>query len=474
MSQSQFLNQKPDDPSKPYVFISYARSDAPEDTLAAEEIELALVAAGIHCFRDVYIRKGAFWDQTIGKALKECDQMVLVGSSRSMDENRKEVYDEWFPFDQDRKTIYLFEIEKTDLNRRFKGRNNIDAVNDREQGLKDLLEAIRPGAGSTFEKRSNPALNSYRQSRITEWSQPRYQLDKHFVNLTMSLASGEDGREFKRRENFQTQDLREILNETKEESPVLVLLGRPGSGKSTLLRHLEMDLCNDQIQDDTDQITFFIQLNEYDPEMSPLDWLTSRWAEQFPELDSLNNYLDRDRAVLLLDAINEIPHGTLDEYNDIAARWQRFARQVTLRRGNRIIFSCRNSDYGGRLSSKALPVPQVEVQLMDERQVQAFLVKYVPDHWEKVWEQIRDSRNLELYKTPYFLNLVCQVVDDSGVVPLGRAGLFTSYIRRLLKRERDGILLRRYLLLSEFDREMISLNQWADPFTLPSGNYSRV
>ncbi|MFZ4795412.1 MAG: formylglycine-generating enzyme family protein, partial [Blastocatellia bacterium] len=141
--------------------------------------------------------------------------------------------------------------------------------------------------------------------------------------------------------------------------------------------------------------------------------------------------------------------------------------QMTMKKGNRVIFSCRNSDYGGRLSTKDLPVPQAEVQLMDENQVRSFLAQYVPSHHQRVWEQIRDSRNFELYQTPYFLNLVCQVVDDSGNVPVGRAGLFTSYVRVLLKRDLNGNLLRSSNLISDFDREMISSTEWADPFTLP-------
>jgi formylglycine-generating enzyme required for sulfatase activity len=466
MSRSKYLNQKPDDPAKPYVFISYARNDAPDDTGAAAQIEEALVTAGIHCFRDVHIPKADDWDLAIEDALEECNKMVLVGSSRSMDRTRIEVRDEWLPFYRKRKTVVLFAIEKFDLPRRFVRLNNINATIDREQALKDLLEAIQTGLSSTFEKLSNPALKAYRQSRIDEWSQPQYQLDKRFVNLTLSLASGEDGREFTKREKFLTQDLREILAETPK-NPVLVLLGRPGSGKSTLLRHLEMDHCADQIRNNSDQVTFLISLNEYAPGQLPIDWLRERWAERVSGLGSLDDCLARHQMVFLFDAFNEIPHGSSDEYNNIAASWQRFARQMTWKKGHRIIFSCRNSDYGGRLSTKDLPVPQAEVQLMDNNQVRSFLAQYVPDHHQRVWEQIRDSRNFELYQTPYFLNLVCQVVDDSGNVPAGRAGLFTSYVRVLLERDLNGNLLRGSRLISDFDREMISSMEWADPFTLP-------
>ena len=357
MSQSPYLNQKPDDPSKPYVFISYARSDAPEDTLAAVQIEEALVAAEIHCFRDVHMQRGDQGSWTINEKLKECNLMVLVASPRSMNESRQQVTAEWEWFISKKKKIFTFIIDATELPHLLGNINWIDAINDREKGLKELLEAIRPGAGGTFEKRSNPALNAYRQSRIEQWSKPGYRLDKRFVNLTLSIDLGEQESErWKKVETFRAQDLRVILDKTPE-NPVLVLLGNPGSGKSTLLRHLEMDLSADQMRDDSDQVTFFIQLNEYTPGRDPRAWLIERWAAYPFKIGSLDTYLNQHRVLLLLDAFNEVPHGSMKEYDQIAAEWRRFAQQ-TIGHGNRIIFSCRERDYGGRLSAKELRVPK--------------------------------------------------------------------------------------------------------------------
>jgi len=69
-----------------------------------------------------------------------------------MDETRIEVGDEWLPFYRKGKPVALFAIEKCDLDRRFERLNNIDAIDDRDRGLKVLLEAIR----GTFDKRSKP------------------------------------------------------------------------------------------------------------------------------------------------------------------------------------------------------------------------------------------------------------------------------------------------------------------------------
>jgi len=87
-----------------------------------------------------------------------------------------------------------------------------------------------------------------RLNRIADWSQPRYALDKRFVQLTLLVDKGEDAQGPRWESSRQFQDLREVLQETLD-TPALVLLGPPGSGKSTLLRRLEWDLAVDALRD---------------------------------------------------------------------------------------------------------------------------------------------------------------------------------------------------------------------------------
>ena len=92
------LNQKTVDDGELYVFISYAR----QDQTVAEKVEACLTAAGVRVFRDKSnIGAGTNWDMTIEQALEKCERMVLLLSPSSM--SSKEVYDEWFPFNQKRK-----------------------------------------------------------------------------------------------------------------------------------------------------------------------------------------------------------------------------------------------------------------------------------------------------------------------------------------------------------------------------------
>jgi len=82
------------------------------------------------------------------------------------------------------------------------------------------------------------ALREYRLGRIAEWSKPRHDLDKRFVNLALLLDKGEnEPRRWRRApEEFRFNDLRDVLEKTKEDG-ALVLLGAPGrSGLHRFIR----------------------------------------------------------------------------------------------------------------------------------------------------------------------------------------------------------------------------------------------
>lgn len=290
-----------------YVFISYARPQQP----IAETIEQFLSSAGVKVFRDTSeIREGANWDMTIETALQESQRMVLLLSSASMP-YRKEVHREWFFFDQQRKPIYPIYVEDCDLHSRMYAYNYIDARESLQTALDRLLAELKrdfdlPEAITGADKVSvipdvdtedrdlpdtiqamwdainqpdtdvilteeqalelrtyKPAnLREYRLGRVAEWSLPRYRLDKRFVNLTLLLDKGEQEQQrWQKADDFRFDDLRDVL--AKIDDPALVLLGAPGSGKSSLIRRLQLDHSIDQLRDDGDELTFFIQLNGY-------------------------------------------------------------------------------------------------------------------------------------------------------------------------------------------------------------------
>ncbi len=498
-----------------YVFISYARPQQP----IAEKIEQFLISAGVKVFRDTSeIREGANWDMTIEKALQDSQRMVLLLSSASMP-YRKEVHREWFFFDQQRKPIYPIYVEDCQLHSRMYAYNYIDArdslqtaldrlltelkrdfdlpeaitdadkvavipnadTDERElpDTLQALLDAIKKPDGdvvltvdqATELKDYKPLnLTEYRLGRIAQWSLPRYLLDRRFVNLTLLLDKGEtEQQRWQKADDFRFNDLRDVL--ARVDDPALVLLGAPGSGKSTLLRRLQLDHSIDALRDDTEQMSFFIQLNAYRARPdgtlpTPRQWLNKRWRDRYPDLPALDTYLRDGKVLLLLDAINEMPHSSTGEYHDRVASWRALTQEL-VQHGNRVMFSCRSLDYSATLSSSDLRVPQIEVQPMDKAQVRDFLNAYTPTHADLIWDELDGSPQFGLFQTPYFLKLLCEQVEATREIPKGRASLFTGFVRQALYRDLHLSILQPDTLLNEKDHQKLSLGKWRNPFDLP-------
>jgi len=462
------LNQKTVDEGELYVFISYAQPDHP----VAEKVAAFLASAGVRVFfapRSIGV--GDKWIAAVDHALRECRQMVLLLSPHSMPE-RKEVEHEWNYFDLERKPIYPLYLQDCQLHSRLRALLYEDARGDLQRALERLLKKMRSDASlpEAVAGAEPDALTTFRRERITEWSLPRYDLDKRFVNLTLLLDKGEHEQQRWQPEDFRFNDLRDVLK--SKDDPALVLLGAPGSGKSTLLRRLQLDHSEDCLRDGADQISFFIQLNGYRERASgelpdPRQWLGSRWAALYPKLPSLESYLHQGRALLLLDALNEMPHRNADDYRRRGGLWREFAQEAAAQ-GNRLIFSCRSLDYGGAyLSEPALPMPQVIIQPMNREQAQDFLKAYAPAHEKRIWDELDGAPQFSLFQTPYFLKLLCEQVAATGDVPKGRAALFTGFVRQALLREIHGELFQPGVLIREGDRDKISLGRWSNPFELP-------
>src|SRR5262245_47688688 len=69
---------------------------------------------------------------------------------------------------------------------------------------------------------------------------------------------------------------------------------------------------------------------------------------QQPQLPPLDTWLRKGRALLLLDALNEMQIQQGSSYRDLVKEWKTFMQQAA-REGNLLVFSCRTLDYGASL-----------------------------------------------------------------------------------------------------------------------------
>ena len=326
-------------------------------------------------------------------------------------------------------------------------------------------------------RHSPRSFDEYRLARIAEWSQPRYALDKRFTRLTLLLDQGPEAQGTR----WQPQprsfgDLREVLAETGETA--LVLLGPPGCGKSTLLRRLELDLATAALlgagATDPAPLTFLVPLARHqaqrpgDPPPLPREWLAREWSRRYPQLPGFDELLRGGRLVLLLDALNEMPHADVAAYQQQVALWRSFLGELP--RGTRALFSCRRLDYSALLSSTDLPVPQLRIEALGDPQVEEFLAVHDRHNGPALWRQLRGTPQLDLFRSPFYLRLLLAQAADGSASFAGRAALFTGFVRQTLARElaAGNPLFSDAELLSDWDSACIQRHEWPDdPHQLP-------
>ena len=319
------------------------------------------------------------------------------------------------------------------------------------------------------------SLEEYRLARIAEWSQPRHAIDKRFTPLTLLVDQGEQAQGPRWQAHRQYADLREVLAEVSE--PALVVLGPPGCGKSTLLRRLELDLAIDAFrsQSDAAPVSVILSLNSYrfsgNEETSPYDWIAREWSRRSAALGTLDELLRDGKLILLLDAVNEMPHAGEEDYRRLIGVWRDFLVDLTHRTpGTRVIFSCRELDYSATLSTPGLRVPHIRIERLSDTQVQEFLLLYSPERGAQVWKELKDTPQLDLFRSPFYLRMLLAQASDGGAVLSGRAALFTGFMRQALLREleADAPLFQAGALIDQRDHAQLVNRKWRNAYDLPA------
>jgi formylglycine-generating enzyme required for sulfatase activity len=221
----------------------------------------------------------------------------------------------------------------------------------------------------------------------------------------------------------------------------------------------------------------FLPLNRYRPYRpgetlpAPEEWLAQEWKRSYPGLPEFPELLQTERVLLLLDAVNEMPHAGEADYRERIARWKDFLADLASRApGTRAVFSCRSLDYSAPLSTPELPVPHVRIERLADEQVEEFLTVYNAELGPALWRRLRGTPQLDLFRSPFYLRLLLDQTERDGSPPEGRSALFTGFVRRALSREveADNRLFRPGALLDARDHDRIVRREWRDPYDLPA------
>jgi formylglycine-generating enzyme required for sulfatase activity len=116
-------------------------------------------------------------------------------------------------------------------------------------------------------------------------------------------------------------------------------------------------------------------------------------------------------------------------------------------------------------------VRQVQVEPLTPAQIENFLALYLAEQAPAVWDTLRrDSQQLALFATPFFLRLLVDQVAATGHLLTSRVALLTGFVRRALYREiqeRHHRLFYPGPLLTAGDIQQVIHSRWATPVALP-------
>jgi predicted NACHT family NTPase len=243
------------------------------------------------------------------------------------------------------------------------------------------------------------------------------------------------------------QDEVTVLSKSKESSKIcadifiekynrIAILGTAGSGKTTLLRYLALAYSIKTVFDKsnlkTPKIPFYISLLEYSKQKSLgsiFDFINNNLTENTDTyaVSYLKRIFDKGIAVVLLDAIDEVP---ANRRNDIFNNIKKFCESFTK---CKIILTCRTADYTHSFEN----FYEAEISRLTQDAVNKIIKSWFVDDKAKANLLIKHISKDEgikiLTETPLLLSLVCIQFRHDLSLPKRKVELYQRCIEALLR-----------------------------------------
>lgn len=222
----------------------------------------------------------------------------------------------------------------------------------------------------------------------------------------------------------------------------LMLLGKPGSGKTTFLQYLAMECNYGKLR--PNQVPIFIRLKEFaedtqrESELNLLQYLVQEFRCNGVEEESTLAVLTGGKALILLDALDEVPLSHVDKViREIRKFIQTFYK-------NQFVITCRVSAQKYRFQG----FTEVEIADFQEQQRDVFVKQWFmavahlsSKEGESTCNIFTQQLNLpenqrirELANTPILLHLLCLIFKVKMQFPCKSANLYEQALNIFLAR----------------------------------------
>ncbi len=231
--------------------------------------------------------------------------------------------------------------------------------------------------------------------------------------------------------------------EAVERYSKLIIFGKPGTGKTTFLKWLAIQCSREHLW--VNLIPVFLSAKAFaeakgQPEL--LHYIHKQWSDGEVLLTQTESILQRGRALILLDGLDEVRE---TDYDRVLQEIQEFSTQF-----HKCLFviTCRIAAQEYTFEQ----FTEVEIADFDDQQVTTFATQWFesrndPAKTARFLDKLRHHQRIQdLTTNPLLLTLLCLVFQESADFPSNRSDLYQEGLEILLKNwdakrhiERDGL-----------------------------------